>query len=198
MKTNPKNEQKCKLQNRAKLKVHFSFEFSLESQADFQTDKQKMPPKKQIKSWLRHAYQAPIKNPTLANAIEKDKIKSVSLFFCSPNKMSEINQNFRQINKPTNVLSFPLFENETSTKNFKHPDISILGDIVFCPEVIKKQSAQGDKNSHWAHLCVHSMLHLLGYDHQKNTQAMQMESVEIELLRKLGFANPYLKRSIKK
>ena len=97
-----------------------------------------------------------------------------------------LNATYRHKDKPTNVLSFP----------FELPpgiDDDHLGDLVICAGVvIREANEQGkDAEAHWAHMTVHGVLHLLGYDHQNDEQAAQMESRERDILAKLGFPDPY-------
>ena len=68
-----------------------------------------------------------------------------------------------------------------------------LGDIVICAPVIAREAQQQGKPSqaHWAHMVVHGVLHLLGYDHQSEEQAAHMEAQEVTILKQLGFNNPY-------
>jgi probable rRNA maturation factor len=72
-------------------------------------------------------------------------------------------------------------------------DLKILGDVVLCADVINAEAKQQHKSSaaHWAHMVVHGMLHLQGYDHVDDDQAEAMEALEIRILNQLGFANPY-------
>ena len=72
------------------------------------------------------------------------------------------------------------------------PDL--LGDIVICATVVEKEAVQQKKKpkAHWAHMVVHGTLHLLGFDHMKKHEAEKMEAMEISILEKLGFENPYL------
>lgn len=99
---------------------------------------------------------------------------------------SELNHRFRGKRGPTNVLSFP-FE--------QSPDLELplLGDIVLCaPLVVAEARRQGKSTeAHWAHLTVHGTLHLLGYDHQTVEQAAVMEGLEVAILGRLGYADPY-------
>ncbi len=98
----------------------------------------------------------------------------------------ELNRTWRQRDYATNVLSFPASLPEGTGLQF-------LGDIVLCAPVIAREAAeQGEPpESHWAHLVIHGILHLLGFDHITADQAVEMESREIELLRTLDIANPY-------
>lgn len=92
-----------------------------------------------------------------------------------------LNRGYRGMDKPTNVLSFPMGE----------PDY--LGDIVICAPVVAAEAlAQGKTaRAHWAHMVVHGVLHLLGYDHVAEGEAVRMESLERKLLARLGFPDPY-------
>ena len=97
-----------------------------------------------------------------------------------------LNETYRHKTGPTNVLSFPA---EYSTEI----PISLIGDIVICaPIVVKEARAQGkDTLAHWAHMTIHGTLHLLGFDHDNDNNAEKMESIEIDILKQLGFDNPY-------
>ena len=97
----------------------------------------------------------------------------------------ELNNHFRGKDSATNVLAFP-GENEFL-------DYDCLGDLVICaPRVSAEAQQQGKRlDAHWAHLVVHGMLHLQGYDHHSDEQASAMEALEIEILDTLGYTNPY-------
>lgn len=98
-----------------------------------------------------------------------------------------LNARFRGRNDATNVLSFAAAE-------ALHPGSGSLGELVICPRVLRVEARAQDKTleAHWAHLVVHGTLHLLGYDHARASDARRMERREIEVLKRLGFANPYL------
>lgn len=94
-----------------------------------------------------------------------------------------LNLAYRSKDYATNVLTFSL--NETP---------HLMGDIVICAPIVAKEAAEQQKSieAHFAHLTVHGVLHLHGYDHEDANQAELMESIEIQILAKLGYANPYL------
>lgn len=100
---------------------------------------------------------------------------------------ASLNQQYRQKKGPTNVLSFPF----TPPKQIKS---KLLGDLVICAPIVSKEAKEQKKplSAHWAHLVIHGVLHLLGYDHIKKRDAAVMEQLEIQILAELGFANPYL------
>ena len=98
-----------------------------------------------------------------------------------------LNEQFRGSTGATNVLSFP-FENESPEP------LPLIGDIVICAPVVLKEASEQNKtlNAHWAHMIIHGVLHLLGYDHQNDSEAAIMESLETEIMQKLGFPPPYI------
>ncbi|UTW10332.1 rRNA maturation RNase YbeY [Marinobacterium rhizophilum] len=100
-----------------------------------------------------------------------------------------LNLQYRGKDKPTNVLSFP----------FEVPDgieLDLLGDLVICAEVVASEAAEQQKPlpDHWAHLVIHGTLHLLGYDHIKDEDAEEMETLERQLLASLSIPDPYQER----
>ncbi len=115
------------------------------------------------------------------------KQAEVTIRFISSDEMQSLNKQFRHKDKPTNVLSFPSeLPDELNEGGF-------LGDILICCDVIKAEAnEQGKKVSeHYAHLLIHGLLHLLGYDHIIEKDAAIMESLEIDLLKQLNIKNPY-------
>ncbi len=118
----------------------------------------------------------------------KGKNKTISILLTNNSEIKKINKQYRDKNKPTNILSFEIGES------------GVLGDIALSYETIKKESE--DQNisfeNHLTHLIVHGVLHLLGYDHIKDSEAKEMEDLEIKILDKMGIENPYKKIDSKK
>jgi probable rRNA maturation factor len=97
-----------------------------------------------------------------------------------------LNRQWRGKDSATNVLSFPADMPRAG-------DTRVLGDVVLCAPVIEREAAEQGKSpeAHWAHLVIHGVLHLLGFDHIHAEHAQAMEAREIELMAGLGFSNPY-------
>ena len=110
---------------------------------------------------------------------------SATLLFSHNRAVQKLNHEWRGKDKPTNVLSFP-------AKAL--PPINFIGDIIFAYETVEKEAKMAGKSfaAHLTHLTVHGFLHLIGLDHETDSDADAMEAHEIAILKKLGIANPYL------
>ena len=114
-------------------------------------------------------------------------VNEVSVKIINAEEMRVLNRNFRGKDYPTNVLAFP-----------SHPipgiPNTLLGDIAICAPVVWEEANEQNilLTAHWAHLAAHGLLHLLGYDHETDEQADVMQALEINVLKKLGYPNPYL------
>ena len=102
----------------------------------------------------------------------------------------ELNRDYRGKDYATNVLSFPAEIPEGLPKGVKFP---LLGDLVICAPVVAREAGEQRKalNAHYAHLTVHGVLHLLGWDHEDDKEAEAMEQLEREILAELDIADPY-------
>ena len=99
---------------------------------------------------------------------------------------ARLNQAYRGKSGPTNVLSFP-FDPPPQIES------QLLGDLVICAPVVADEARMQAKEprSHWAHMLIHGILHLRGYEHETEQDAVEMETLEIRIMTTLGFANPY-------
>lgn len=110
---------------------------------------------------------------------------SVSVLLCDDAEIRQLNRDFRNIDKATNVLSFP----SAASPGFpKH-----LGDLAIAFETVQFEARAEAKSlrDHTAHMVVHGMLHLLGYDHENSVDADRMEQLEVRILARFGVADPY-------
>src|SRR6201989_1397321 len=105
-----------------------------------------------------------------------------------------LNGNWRGIDEPTNVLSFPALQPAGARKPGDAP--RMLGDIAIAYQTMRREADEERKpfNHHLSHLAVHGFLHLIGYDHENDADAQAMESLEIEILAQLGIPDPYAGR----
>ncbi len=101
-------------------------------------------------------------------------------------EIQNLNKTYRHKDKTTNVLSFP-------SDLPVEIDEAILGDVVICSEVVAKEAKEQNKtfNDHLLHIAIHGTLHLIGYDHVKESEAVEMENLEIKILEKMQIADPY-------
>lgn len=115
----------------------------------------------------------------------------VSLVFTDDAEQRTLNRDYRHKDSVTNVLSFPNMPEDDGARPAGLP--LLLGDVVLAREtVLREAAAQGKPVAdHTAHLLVHGLLHLLGYDHQESDEAEEMEALETEILASLGLADPY-------
>jgi probable rRNA maturation factor len=112
----------------------------------------------------------------------------LSVVFTDDTRIRELNAGWRGKDKPTNVLSFPAFP---ATQGGALPPM--LGDIVLAAETVSREAALEDKplENHISHLVIHGLLHLLGYDHESDTEAEAMEALERRALARLAIPDPY-------
>ena len=119
----------------------------------------------------------------------------LSILLTNNEAMKKLNQEFRQNNKPTNVLSFPDIEIDWRKIVEFQPEANYmyLGDISFGYDIIKSEALDKDIDfqDHFIHLATHAILHLLGYDHITEEEAIVMENIEIEMMKILGIKSPY-------
>ena len=134
-----------------------------------------IPLRRQFKHWAMAAMQQ----------IEPDGAGgALSIRIVDEAESSELNGHYRSKPYATNILSFPV-----------PPELGarLLGDLAICAQVVQREAAEQHKreDEHWAHLVVHGVLHLKGYDHENDADAEQMEGLEVRILQQLGLKNPY-------
>jgi probable rRNA maturation factor len=148
------------------------------------------------RSWeevVRKAAEAAIAESDYPELADSDRPVEISVSLTGDEQIRELNGRWRGKDKPTNVLSFPMADELDLTRaNVAQVEL-LLGDIVLAHGVCEREAAEKNVSfqDHATHLLVHGTLHLLGYDHQDETQALNMETREIRALARLGIANPY-------
>jgi probable rRNA maturation factor len=132
-----------------------------------------LPTVEQFKTWAR------------ASALDLRQAEVV-VRVVGEQESAQLNKRYRHQAGPTNVLSFP-FESPPAM------EMPLLGDLVLCAPVIVREAREQAKPelAYWAHMVVHGMLHLQGYDHEIKAQAREMETRERDIMARLGYVNPY-------
>ncbi len=117
----------------------------------------------------------------LSNIIQKDEHAEISIVLANDPFIQALNKTYRGQDKPTNVLSFPQDEE------------NMLGDVIISLDTLQYEADDQNKTlkNHYTHMLTHGCLHLLGYDHETDDEAKEMETLEIEILEKLRIKNPY-------
>ncbi len=141
---------------------------NLKISIQYASERANLPSKLQFRQWAKAA-------------LNVDTV--VTIRIVDEQEGRELNSMYRGKDYATNVLTFPLTE-----------EPHLMGDIIICAPVVESEAQFQPKSleAHYAHLTVHGILHLHGYDHEMEAQADLMESLEISILAKLGYANPYL------
>jgi probable rRNA maturation factor len=150
------------------MKVNLHFENACDAGGSF-------PTATEVQLWAEAALQS----------LDQDSV-SLSVRVVDAQEITELNQRYRSKSGPTNVLSFP-FEDPPGV------DSDELGDVVVCAPVVEREALEQGKTTeeHWAHMVVHGVLHLCGYDHIEDDDAEKMENEETRILTGLGFPAPY-------
>ena len=140
----------------------------------YAVDDDSLPTQREFECWVRAALEPT--GDTLDMAIR----------VVDEQEGQQLNNRYRGIDRATNVLSFP-FEAPPGIES------DYMGDLVICAPVVQREAQQQHKpeKHHWAHMVVHGVLHLRGYDHQRDAQAVEMEKLEKKMLATLGVQDPY-------
>lgn len=125
--------------------------------------------------------------------LPQGKPVNIGLTLTGDREIHHLNQEFRGIDKPTNVLSFAALDDEDFAQDAQIYDEVELGDIIIAYETMEKEAKEKNisLHDHYCHLLIHGLLHLSGFDHQSDEEADEMEGIEIEILHQLNIANPY-------
>jgi len=136
----------------------------------------------QYQQWMQIAFEHIAELETESDSIQASLQQEAVIRLVDEAESQELNLAYRQKNKPTNVLSFSYDD---------LPDY--LGDIVICVPIVESEAIAQNKvfQDHMTHMIVHGTLHLLGYDHEIDEEAALMESIEINILKRIGVDNPY-------
>jgi probable rRNA maturation factor len=147
---------------------------SLELELQIATQQDTVPSKERFVSWSRAALR------------DEREQSEIVIRLVDEDEVQKLNREYRGKDKPTNVLSFP-----SNLPEIVNSDL--LGDLVICVPVVMRESQEQGKTpeAHWAHMVVHGVLHLIGYDHQNEDEAQTMERLEGEVMASLGFQDPY-------
>ena len=144
------------------------------------------PSDEEIESWIHQALQDQLSD-----------IREIELCIrlVDNDESATLNQTYRNKAGATNVLSFPFEAPPGFPQTTNH---RLLGDIIICVPLVAQEASDQNKsvNAHWAHLVVHGILHLLGYDHQDTNDAKAMERQEIHILSHFNITDPYQELTI--
>lgn len=144
-------------------------------------------------AWEDVAHRAAAATSALAPELANPRL-CISILFTSDDEVHALNREWREKDKPTNVLSFPMLEREELLDLSEQGPPEMLGDIALAHETCAREAAEKGVPlaDHATHLIVHGLLHLAGYDHEISEQeAIEMENLETMALAQLGIADPY-------
>ena len=156
----------------------------------FATGKRGVPHPRALKRWAESALSSKPVTSTLRRPLRAGAGLTIRVVGAAESR--KLNHAWRGKDKPTNVLSFPSGLQDGTGKQTDEP--FPLGDLVICAPVVAREAREQSKSvqAHWAHMVVHGVLHLLGYDHEVDKDADIMEAREVTLLANLGYLNPYV------
>jgi probable rRNA maturation factor len=142
---------------------------------------------------VRKAAEAAVAESAFPQLAESERTVELSVRLTTDEDVRALNAHWRGKDKPTNVLSFPMLEQYELEQSDEDGRELMLGDIVLARGVCNREAAEKGVaiEEHATHLLVHGTLHLLGYDHQDDRDAAEMESREVRALAKLGISDPY-------
>jgi probable rRNA maturation factor len=146
-----------------------------------------VPSRAALRRWASAAHFAAVDSMPASRRRSTGPARRACIRVVGPAGSRRLNRDYRGKDKPTNVLSFPASSVERELDGE-------LGDLVICASVVGREAREQGKPgpAHWAHMVVHGILHLHGYDHERPRAARLMERLEVEILRGFGYQDPYL------
>jgi len=149
---------------------------STDVEVQYASEEPQLPSEAQIKNWVETSLQ------------RYSQRFSLCIRIVDSDESQNLNNQYRGKDKPTNVLSFSFDMPECVDA-----ETEILGDLVVCASIVADEAKEQNKAlfDHWAHMIVHGVLHLLGFDHIKDSEALEMEQLERDILAVLSIADPY-------
>jgi probable rRNA maturation factor len=149
-----------------------------------------VPHARTLRGWAAEAFRAGRRGSTFRRP-PRVSGQSLTIRIIGAAESRKLNRLWRGKDKPTNVLSFP--GEAQGRPSVSSPAELILGDLAICAPVVAREAREQGKTlqAHWAHMVVHGVLHLLGYDHENDRDAHDMESIEIRILQQFGYPDPY-------
>lgn len=147
----------------------------LDIHLDVRNPSASLPRSKALRRWARAALQANVREA------------QIGILIVDEHESRKMNRDYRGKDYATNVLSFVLNDRE------QVPGLPLIGDLVLCAPVVSNEAIQQNKplQVHYAHLLVHGMLHLQGFDHEEDGEAETMEALERSIMHRLGYPDPY-------
>jgi len=160
---------------------------ALAVEAQFAAVRPWVPTRTALGRWARAAHRAALAGRRRPASAGSRPANRLGIRVVGPAESRRLNRSYRGKDKPTNVLSFPASAEERAL-------CGSLGDLVICASVVATEAREQRKErpAHWAHMVVHGVLHLHGFDHEQPRAARAMEELEVEILRGFGYQNPYL------
>ena len=164
-------------------------------EVQFGTGRRGVPHVRRLREWAQATYLAHSHIHLGASRGKKRRkailAAQVSLRIVDSKESRHLNYHWRGKDKATNVLSFPV--DGSMIEFMSDGSAYVLGDLAICAAVVAREASEQEKkpDSHWAHMVIHGVLHLLGYDHETARDAKVMEALEVAVMQQFGFTNPY-------
>ena len=166
---------------------------ALQVETQFAARRPWVPSTAALRRWAAVSHQSVAASGPRGRRRKQPEARSLCIRVVGPAASRRLNREYRGKDQPTNVLSFPASPVERELA-------ASLGDLAICAAVVADEARKQGKapRAHWAHMVVHGVLHLHGFDHQSARDARRMEGLEVEILRSFGYLNPYRHVTLRK